>query len=268
MTDETHDAGSEGESVSGQASREAASRKRGPEDARPRGATLEDTSGGGVPAVDSDDQCSPKALIARAMDPEPLVFVISGPSGVGKDEVITHLKGRNVSFHFVVTATTRPKRASEVEGVDYQFVSVAQFAEMIEKGELLEYAVVYGDYKGIPKRQVEEALASGKDVVLRIDIQGAQTIQRLVRGAVFIFLVAESIEELERRLRERKSEPADRLKLRIATAREEVDRAGDFDYIIVNRRGCIDATVDAILSIITAEKLRVDRRRTELCPSR
>ena len=205
-----------------------------------------------------------KTAIARALSPGPLVVVLSGPSGVGKDEVLTALKARGVPFHFVVTATTRPQRRDETDGVDYHFVSVAEFAEMIETGDLLEHALVYGDYKGIPKQQVRDALGGGQDVLLRIDIQGAQTVKRLIDGAVFIFLIADSMDELERRLRERKTEPPDRLKMRIATAREEMKRVCDFHYVVVNRRNRLDETVDTILAIITAEKHCVDARSVEL----
>jgi len=202
--------------------------------------------------------------ISRALAPEPLVVVLSGPSGVGKDEVLVELKRRGVPYHFVVTATTRPRRSGETDGVDYLFVSVAEFAEMIEEGELLEHALVYGDYKGIPKNQVRRALAEGKDVLLRIDVQGAQTVKRLIDGAVFIFLIAETMDELERRLRERKTEPPDRLKMRIATAREELRRVCDFDYVVVNRRDRLEETVDTVLAIIAAEKHRVHARRVSL----
>jgi guanylate kinase len=205
-----------------------------------------------------------EALVRRALEPDPLVVVISGPSGVGKDETIKHMKARGRPFHFVVTATTRPRRANEVDGVDYRFVSPAEFAEMIERGELLEHALVYGDYKGIPKQQVRDALASGKDVILRIDIQGASTIRQKMDGAVFIFMIAESSSELERRLRERKSEPPDRLAVRIATARQELRRIGEFDYAVVNRRDRLDDTVDSLLAIIAAEKHRVRPRCIQL----
>jgi guanylate kinase len=198
-------------------------------------------------------------ILDRIRRQEPLLIVISGPSGVGKDETLRHMQQRGYPFHFVVTATTRPRRTDEVDGVDYHFVSMTDFAEMIEQGELLEYAVVYGDYKGIPKQQVRDALASGQDVILRIDVQGAYTIRKLIQGAVFIFIVAESVAELERRLRERKSEPADRLKMRIATARQEMKRATEFDYLVVNERERLEVTVDTILSVICAEKHRVNR---------
>ena len=114
----------------------------------------------------------------------PLLIVISGPSGVGKDMTIQRMKEMGYPFHFVVTTTTRPQRPNEVDGVDYIFVSMGEFAELIEKEELLEYAVVYGDYKGIPKSQVRDALKSGSDVIMRIDVQGAETIKRLVPEAV------------------------------------------------------------------------------------
>lgn len=194
----------------------------------------------------------------------PLLIVISGPSGVGKDALLKRLQEVGAPFHFVVTATTRPKRASEVNGVDYFFVSTSEFAAMIEAKELLEYAVVYGDYKGIPKQQVREALASGKDVIMRIDVQGASTMRRLTDGAIFIFLTAENEGELVRRLRDRKTEEEDQLRIRIATARNEMERLDEFDYVVVNRDDCLDETVESILSIIHAEKSRVEQRQVKL----
>ncbi|MFQ6016048.1 MAG: guanylate kinase [Anaerolineae bacterium] len=194
----------------------------------------------------------------------PLLVVISGPSGVGKDVTLKRMQERGYPFHFVVTATTRPKRANEVHGVDYFFVSMAEFAEMLEKGELLEHAVVYGEHKGIPKDQVRQALASGKDVIMRIDVQGAATIKRLVPEAVFIFLTAWSEEELIKRLKERKTESPEGLKMRIATAREEMKRLFEFDYVVVNSEGELDRTVDTIAAIITAEKCRIRPRQIEL----
>jgi hypothetical protein len=112
-------------------------------------------------------------------NPQPLLIVISGPSGVGKDTVVQRMQERGMPFHFVITATTRPKRDNEVNGVDYFFVNKEEFARMIEQNELIEYAFVYNDYKGIPKQQVREALASGKDVVMRLDVQGAETVRKL-----------------------------------------------------------------------------------------
>lgn len=200
----------------------------------------------------------------RLSIPHPLLIVISGPSGVGKDATLNKLQEVGHPFHFVVTATTRPIRPNEVDGVDYHFLSEGDFAEMIENDELLEYAVVYGDYKGIPKEQVRQALASGKDVVMRIDVQGAETIRQLVPNAISIFLNAETEEELIRRLRDRKTEPEGKLKMRIATARQELKRIHEFDYTVVNRLNSLDETVQDVLSIVRAEKNRVDWTPIEL----
>lgn len=196
--------------------------------------------------------------------PQPLLIVISGPSGAGKDTVIQRMKERGLPFHFVVTATTRPRREGEVHGRDYFFVSKEEFAGMIERNELIEYAIVYNDYKGIPRAQVREALASGKDVVLRVDVQGAATIRKLVPEAVFIFLTPQSEAEMVRRLRTRQHDPAEDLNLRIATARQELKRAAEFDYIIVNADGRLDETVDTVEAIIRAEHHRVVQRQVHL----
>lgn len=195
---------------------------------------------------------------------EPLLIVISGPSGVGKDTVILRMKERDLPVHFVITATTRPPRDDEQHGVDYFFVSHDEFAEMIENDELLEYAVVYNDYKGIPKEQVRQALASGKDVVMRIDVQGAATIRELCSDALLIFLTTQNEEELIKRLTDRKSETREGLKLRIATARKELERISEFDYVVVNREFELDETVDTIEAIIHAEHQRVHPRKVSL----
>jgi guanylate kinase len=195
---------------------------------------------------------------------QPLLIVISGPSGVGKDTVLQRMKERNVAMHFVVTATTRPARTGELSGVDYIFVSNDQFAEMIEANELLEYAIVYGDYKGIPKQQVRDAMASGKDVIMRIDVQGAATIRKLCPDALLIFLTAFTEEELVQRLTARKSETPEGLKLRIATARKEMSRLSEFDYCVFNPEFHLDTAVDTVLAIIEAEHNRVNPRLVRL----
>jgi guanylate kinase len=190
----------------------------------------------------------------------PLLIVISGPSGVGKDTIARHLiERRPQNFYFVVTATTRPPRDGEVHGRDYFFVSSDEFARMIEEDELLEYALVYNDYKGVPKQQIREALASGKDVIMRVDPQGAATIRKIIPEAIFIFLIAESEDAMVSRLRERKSETPEGLSLRIATARQEMKRIREFDYCVVNAEGQQEEAVDTILCIITANKTRVDQ---------
>jgi guanylate kinase len=192
--------------------------------------------------------------------PEPLIIVISGPSGVGKDTVIQRMKERNLPFYFVVTAATRLPRSNEVDGRDYFFYSHDEFAEMIEKGELLEYAIVYNDYKGIPKAQVKDALSSGKDVIMRLDVQGAATIRKLCPEAVMIFLTVQDEEDMVKRLQERKTETPEGLKLRIATARQEMTQVDSFDYVVLNREYHLDETVDSIVSIIVAEHHRVKQR--------
>jgi guanylate kinase len=195
---------------------------------------------------------------------EPLLVVISVPSGVGKDTVIQRMKERELPFHFVVTATTRPARSDEVHGVDYFFLSSDEFARMIETDELLEYAIVYNDYKGIPKEQVRQALASGKDVLMRIDVQGAATIREISPEAVLVFLTTQNETELVNRLKARKSETPEGLNLRIATARKELKRIKEFDYVVVNRDDKLDETVDKILAIIQAEHQRVNPRKVTL----
>jgi guanylate kinase len=194
----------------------------------------------------------------------PLLIVLSGPSGVGKDSVVQRMKERGFPFHFVVTATTRGRRENETHGKDYWFVSKDEFARMIEENELIEYAIVYGDYKGIPKWEVRDALASGQDVLMRLDVQGAETVRKLAPDALLIFLTCEDEDELERRLRERKTETADSLSLRIATARKELQRIEAFDYVVVNHDFQLDDTVDKVRAIITAEHLRVRQRKVEL----
>ena len=194
----------------------------------------------------------------------PLLIVISGPSGVGKDATIQRMKERDLPFHFVVTAATRAPRPEEVHGQDYFFVTHDEFARMIEQDELLEYAIVYNDYKGIPKSQVRAALASGKDVVMRLDVQGAATVRRMCPGALLIFLSTRDEEELINRLRQRKTETPEGMALRIATARKELKRLPEFDYVIENRECLLDETVDTLLAIIRAEHHRVEPRKVTL----
>lgn len=195
---------------------------------------------------------------------EPLLIVISGPSGVGKDSVIKLMKARQLPFHFVVTATTRARREGEVHGKDYFFLSSEEFNEMIENDELLEHAIVYGDHKGIPKEQVRQALKSGDDVVMRIDIQGADTIRQICPQALFIFLTTQNEEEMIARLKLRKTETEEGLDVRIATARQELKRMQDFDYVVVNPDCHLDQAVDTILAIIKAEHHRAIPRKVTL----
>jgi len=195
---------------------------------------------------------------------EPLMIVISGPSGVGKDCVVRHMEKCGLPFHFVITATTRPPREGEQDGVDYFFYSMSDFAEMIEQDKLIEYAFVYNDYKGIPKNQVRAALASGKDVVMRLDVQGAATVKKIYPNSMSIFLTTDTEEVLVNRLQSRETESDDQLKLRIATARKELSRVREFDYVVVNRDEQLDETVETIRAIIHAEHHRVEHRKISL----
>lgn len=195
---------------------------------------------------------------------QPLLIVVSGPSGVGKDSLVQRLQERECPFYFVVTATDRPPRSNEVEGEDYFFVSTEEFERMIEENELIEHAVVYGQYKGVPKKQVREAMASGKDVVMRLDVQGAATIREIVPEAVLIFLTASSEAELKERLRARGDDSPQQVERRLATAREEMKRLPQFDYVVLNRKGELDQAADDVLAIIRAEHCRVDQREVTL----
>jgi guanylate kinase len=197
-------------------------------------------------------------------NPQPLLIVISGPSGVGKDSVLHAMKKRGLPFHFVVTTTTRTPRSDEVEGKDYFFISKEEFARMIDNDEFFEYALVYSDYKGNSKKQVHDALASGKDVVMRLDVQGAATVRKLAPEAVLIFLTTQSEQELVERLKSRKTDTAEDLSLRIAMAQQELKRAAEFDYVIVNADGCLEETVDTVTAIIRAEHHRVNHRKVSL----
>lgn len=190
--------------------------------------------------------------------PRPLLVVISGPSGVGKDATIQRMKEHGQACYFVVTATTRERRSGETDGVDYHFVSEAAFVQMIARGELIEHALVYGQYKGIPKAGVRAALASGQDVVMRVDVQGAATVRELAPQAVTIFLTAESEEALVERLRRRRTESDAQLQRRIETARAELGRASEFKYRIINSECNLDDTVEQVISIMRAEKCRID----------
>ncbi|KAG6435511.1 hypothetical protein SASPL_100385 [Salvia splendens] len=195
-------------------------------------------------------------------DPNPLIIVISGPSGVGKDSVIKRLREVREDLHFVVTATSRTKREGEVDGKDYYFMSKEEFLSMIEKNELLEYAMVYGDYKGVPKQQIRDYMEKGYDVVLRVDIQGAAYLRKILRdNAVFVFLVADSEEALVKRLIGRKTETVEALLMRVASAKEELKHVKEFDYVVVNKEGELEGSVKLMESIIDAEKAKVQQRR-------
>ncbi len=194
----------------------------------------------------------------------PLLIVISGPSGVGKDAVLSEMKKRNLPFYYAVTVTTRPKRREEKDGADYHFVSESEFRQMVDKGELIEWAKVYGNYYGVPKRELREGLGQRKDVILKVDVQGAATIKQILPEAVFIFLLPPSIEELANRLMQRQGLSDSELSLRLSKAQEEMDKLSLFDYVVVSQKDKLDIAVSEIVSIITAEKCRTKQRKLRL----
>jgi guanylate kinase len=194
----------------------------------------------------------------------PLLVVISGPSGAGKDSVLASLRDHGAPFYFVITATTRPKRAGEVDGVDYMFLPDEKFQELIEKDELLEHATVYNYHYGVPKEQVRHALWRGQDVIVRTDVQGARHIKRIIPEAVTIFVTPPSLEELEERLYKRGSDEEEQLALRLDMAEEEMAAQADFDYVVVNESAKLEDTVDQIEAIITSEKQRLRRTPIQL----
>ena len=194
----------------------------------------------------------------------PMLVVISGPSGVGKDALVQRLKELGYPFHFVVTATTRKPRKGEQNGKDYYFLSDEEFLDLERRGELLEHALVYGEHKGVPREHARRALASGQDVIMRVDVQGAATIKALLPDAILIFLVAGSEQEWLNRLQRRKTEDPAALERRLATMREEMRRIPEFDYVVVNREGELDHAAEDVVAIIRAERCRTRPRVVRL----
>jgi guanylate kinase len=194
----------------------------------------------------------------------PLLIVLSGPSGVGKDAILNRMREVRYPIEFITTATTRSRRATERHNIDYHFVSKAKFQNMIDNNELLEWATVYGNFYGVPKQPVKLALERQQDVILKVDIQGAATIKKLAPQAIFIFLITPTLEELKTRLTQRQTESSFDLSLRLKTAEAELEQLYFFDYLVVSHRDQIDRAVDDINNIIRAEKCRLIPRDIKL----
>jgi len=192
------------------------------------------------------------------------MFVVSGPSGVGKDSVLRALFKTDLPLYFVVTANTRKPRQDEREGIDYFFVSRQEFERMIAGDELIEYSNVYDDYKGIPKAQVKKAMATGKDVIFRLDVQGAEKIKSIYPQAVLIFLLPSNEQEWFKRLGGRRLSQEKDLDTRIATVKMELEKAIHFDYLVVNAQNQIRKTVETIKAIIIAEHHKPGSHKIEL----
>jgi len=195
---------------------------------------------------------------------QPLLVVLSGPSGVGKDAVLARMRKLGRSFHYVVTATTRPKRSREKNGVHYHFLSGKEFQEMLRNNQFLEWANVYGNYYGVPKDEITSALSKGIDAIVKVDVQGAATIKEILPQAVFIFLRPPSMAELEQRLRRRRSESSEDLALRLERVKGEIKGLPLFDYVITSHQNKLDEVISQIDAIVTSEKCRVKPRIVKL----
>lgn len=194
----------------------------------------------------------------------PLLVVLSGPSGVGKDSVMRHLRTRVTGIRFAVSVTTRPPRPGEVPGKSYTFVSRTEYDRLLDAGELLAPAEVHGNWYGVPVDEVRNAFASDEDALLKIDVQGAIQLRRRVPQAVFIFLAPPSLTGLLKRLEARHTESPAELERRTRDAEFEMQQLPAYDYVVVNREGSLKHAVDDIACIITAERLRIHRQRIVL----
>ena len=183
------------------------------------------------------------------------LFVLSGPSGVGKDALLSRMKRRRRDFHYTITATTRPIRQGERDGVDYLFMERDDFQRMIDEDGLLEWAEVYGNLYGVPKSQVTEALEAGRNVLVKVDVQGAATVSKLYPDSVLIFLEPPSMDSLDSRLTQRGTELGEALRIKLETAYEEMKAADWFDYKVVNHDGKLDDAVCEIDKIVSRETM-------------
>jgi guanylate kinase len=190
-----------------------------------------------------------------------LLFVLSAPSGTGKDSVIQALKEQGMDFYVVASVTTRAPRPGESEDHPYHFVSQEEFTRLVERDELIEYANVHGNWYGQPRKAIREKLNAGHDVLLKIDVQGAATIQKKVPEAIFIFLVPSSLEELELRLTSRQTESETELMRRLADARKELAQQNWYDYLVVNKQDHLEEAVDLLRAIMMAEHARIHHRK-------
>ena len=197
-------------------------------------------------------------------DVNPLVVVISGPSGVGKDVLIDGMSKRGLNYHFTVTATTRDPRPQETNGIHHHFLSVSEFQEAIAKDELLEWARVYGNYYGVPKQQVRDALSQQKHVIIRVDVQGALRIKELAPEVLMVFIHPPNMEVLQRRLARRGVNSESDITTRMDAAADEIGQSIAFDRQVVNHEGKLEAAVDEVINAIHQESRRVPPRTVNI----
>lgn len=194
----------------------------------------------------------------------PLLVVLSGPSGVGKDAALNELRKLERPWHFVVTATTRTIRSGEIDGVDYIFLDESTFLEMKDRNDFVECAQVYGRWYGVPRSQVTSGLEAGKDVILKLDVQGADTVRKIAPTALFIFMVPGSFKELRDRLAQRMTESTPEMELRLKAAADELKQAVHFDCQVMNSKDNLRQAVSDIDAAISAEKQRTGRTPIQL----
>jgi guanylate kinase len=193
-----------------------------------------------------------------------MIVVLSGPSGVGKDAILERMAELKYPYHFVITATTREPRPGELDGVNHYFVDRERFQELIDSNELLEHAEVYGNMYGVPKQQVREALAAGRHVMIRVDVQGAERIRQLVKDALLIFIMPPDLQSLQARLEDRGVDALEAITERRSKAIDEMNDADWFDVSIVNHDDRLDEAVREVINVIDAESERESPRNFNL----
>jgi len=220
-----------------------------------------DPASGSGPVTRSDDAAVPVTIFPGR---SPMLMVLSGPSGAGKDAVLQHLRVRRPDVHYAVSVTTRRPRPGEIPGISYDFVSPEEYHHLKDRGELLAADCVHGNWYGVPIPQIRSALQLGRDVLLKIDVQGAAEVRNRLPHSVSIFLAPPSFEEISTRLMQRRTESPTEFDRRVNDARSEMAQISRYDYVVLNPAGALGSAVSDIECIITAERHRVHREPVDL----